>query len=76
MEDERFAELTWPRVLNADGYLIRFGYQPDFLNQSIQVKGNETDKLLLHILTKGMKYYYRIDSYNDSGITLGNVISD
>lgn len=76
LEDERFAELTWPRVLNADGYLIRFGYQPDFLNQSIQVKGNETDKLLLHILTKGMKYYYRIDSYNDSGITLGNVISD
>lgn len=75
-EDERYASLVWNKVSGADGYLVRFGYQPDFLNQCIQVKGNETTELLLHILTKGVKYYYRVDTYNDSGITEGNVISE
>lgn len=75
-QDERYASLAWNRVADADGYLVRFGYQPDFLNQCIQVKGNETTELLLHILTKGVKYHYRIDTYNDSGITEGNVMSE
>ncbi len=75
-EDERYASLTWNRVAGADGYLVRFGYQPDFFNQCIQVKGNETTELLLHILTKDVKYHYRVDTYNDSGITEGNVRSE
>lgn len=75
-EDERYVSLAWNKVSGADGYLVRFGYQPDFLNQCIQVKGNETTELLLHILIKGVKYYYRVDTYNDSGITEGNVISE
>ena len=75
-EDRRYASIAWNKAFGADGYLVRFGYQPDFLNQCIQVKGNETTELLLHILTKGVKYYYRVDTYNDSGITEGNVISE
>mgnify|MGYP001198314200 FL=1 len=75
-EDGRYASIAWNKAFGADGYLVRFGYQPDFLNQYIQVKGNETTELLLHILTKGVKYYYRVDTYNDSGITEGNVISE
>lgn len=75
-EDGRYASIAWNKAFGADGYLVRFGYQPDFLNQCIQVKGNETTELLLHILTKGVKYYYRVDTYNDSGITEGNVISE
>ena len=75
-EDGRYASIAWNKAFGADGYLVRFGYQPDFLNQCIQVKGNETTELLLHILTKGVKYYYRVDTYNDSGITEGIVISE
>lgn len=75
-EDGRYASIAWNKAFGANGYLVRFGYQPDFLNQCIQVKGNETTELLLHILTKGVKYYYRVDTYNDSGITEGNVISE
>ena len=75
-KDGRYASIAWNNASGADGYLVRFGYQPDFLNQCIQVKGNETTELLLHILTKGVKYYYRVDTYNDSGITEGNVISE
>jgi len=75
-EDERYATLNWNKVSTADGYLVRFGYQPDFLNQCVQVKDSETTDLLVHILTKGVKYYYRIDTYNDSGITEGTVVSE
>ena len=75
-EDERYASLTWNKVSGADGYLVRFGYQPDFLNQCIQVKDCGTTDLLIHILTKGVKYHYRVDAYNDSGITEGVVISE
>lgn len=75
-KDGRYASIAWNKASGADGYLVRFGYQPDFLNQCIQVKGNETTELLLHILTKGVKYYYRVDTYNESGITEGNVISE
>ncbi|MPN18434.1 hypothetical protein SDC9_165794 [bioreactor metagenome] len=75
-EDERYASLSWEKVNNADGYLVRFGYAPDFLNQCIQVKGNDTVSLLVHILTKGTPYYYRVDTYNDSGITPGNVTGE
>jgi hypothetical protein len=70
-EDERYASLSWEKVNDADGYLVRFGYAPDFLNQCIQVKGSDTVSLLLHILIKNIPYYYRIDTYNDSGITKG-----
>lgn len=75
-EDERYASLTWSKAADADGYLVRFGYQPGFLNQCIQVKGNDTTDLLLHILTKGVKYHYRVDTYNDSGITEGITVSE
>lgn len=75
-EDGRYASLAWNKVDNAGGYLVRFGFQPDFLNQCIQVKGNETTDLLLHILTKDVKYYYRVDTYNDSGVTEGITISE
>lgn len=74
--DERYASLSWKPVENADGYLVRFGYQPDFLNQCIQVKDKKKASLLIHILTKGIKYYYRVDSYNDTGITEGTVVND
>lgn len=74
--DKRYALLSWQPVENADGYLVRFGYQPDFLNLCIQVKDKEKASLLIHILTKGIKYYYRVDSYNDTGITEGIITND
>ena len=75
-QDERFAKITWQPSENADGYLIRFGYQPDFLNLCIQVKGNDTHSLTTHILTKEIPYFYRIDSYNGSGITQGEIATE
>lgn len=37
-KDGRYASIAWNKASGADGYLVRFGYQPDFLNQCIQVK--------------------------------------
>ena len=41
--DRRFATVRWHPVEGADGYLVRFGIAPDFMNQCIQVKGGQRD---------------------------------
>ncbi|MDR3218905.1 MAG: family 43 glycosylhydrolase [Dysgonamonadaceae bacterium] len=69
--DDRFASLSWTQSDQADGYMVHFGYAPDFLNQCIQVKGKDKNNLTLHVLISGQPYYYRVDAYNDSGITKG-----
>ncbi len=72
--DDRYAQLTWTPVKNADGYMVRFGYAPDFLNLAVQVKGGDNGSLLLHILTKGQPYWYRVDAYNENGCTEGKMV--
>lgn len=75
-QDARFAMVEWTPSDNADGYVVKFGTEPDFMNQNIQVKGGETSSLCIHILTKGVKYYYRVDAYNENGITEGYIINE
>lgn len=75
-EDGRFATVGWTPVDDADGYLVRFGITPQFLNQTIQVKGRESAHLDLHILTKGVKYYFQVDTYNENGMTEGKITKD
>lgn len=75
-DDERFSFVKWNRIEDADGYLVCFGYSPDYLNLTVQVKGNETTDLFLHILTKEIPYYYRIDTYNSNGVTKGKVFGE
>lgn len=73
-KDERFMKIEWSKADNADGYLVRFGYAPDFLNLCVQVKGGDATSLTNHLLTKGVKYYYRVDSYNGSGIVQSEIV--
>lgn len=75
-EDERFAHVEWMPSAGAEGYLVCFGYAPDHLNLTVQVKGDEKHDLVLHILTKGQPYWYRVDAYNDSGVTVGEVVAE
>lgn len=74
--DERFALMNWKAVPDATGYLVRFGVAPDFLSNCIQIKDGTKESLQLHMLTKGVKYYYRIDSYNESGLTEGEITTN
>ena len=68
--------MSWKAAEGAKGYLVRFGIAPDYLNQTIQVKGGDKTTLALHILTKGVKYYYTVDSYNENGVTEGVVVEE
>lgn len=67
--DRRFATVRWHPVEGADGYLVRFGIAPDFMNQCIQVKGGQRDSLLVHILSRGQDYHFEVSAYNKNGIS-------
>lgn len=74
--DKRFGDVKWEPVEGAEGYLVRFGIAPDYLNQTIQVNDGKKCSLALHILTKGVDYYYTVDAYNENGLTEGAVVKE
>lgn len=59
----------WTPAEGADGYLVRFGPDKDFLNQTIQVKGGDCASLLVHVLTRGVEYCFTVQAYNENGIS-------
>jgi hypothetical protein len=61
----------WSPVPDADGYIIRYGLAPDALHLNLQVQGGTEDHLTVSCLNADVKYYYRVDAYNDSGFTPG-----
>lgn len=73
-KDARYSTVIWEKAKNADGYIVQFGYRPDYLNQSIMVKDGDKTSLDIHILIPGQKYYYRVDAYNENGVTQGRRI--
>lgn len=70
-DDDRNATIRWELANGAVGYLIRFGTEADALYQCIQVQGGNTGQLGTHVLTRGVKYVWRVDSFNANGITTG-----
>lgn len=75
--DDRYSTVTWDASKDADGYVVTFGYRPDYLNQSIMIKDPSKTSLDIHILTPGEKYYYRVDAYNENGVTEGrDIVAD
>ncbi|MFT8666046.1 MAG: family 43 glycosylhydrolase [Liquorilactobacillus ghanensis] len=69
--DGMTAKAVWKKAKGAIGYNLRYGIAPDKLYTSYQVYGIEN--LLLTALNKNQKYWYCIDSFNESGITEGVV---
>lgn len=69
LEDERMMTVSWGEVAGAEGYMIRFGINPDELNQHYMIQGQTSKKLMC--LNKGVDYYVRVDAYNESGVTVG-----
>lgn len=70
--DERSAVLTWNKVDNAQGYIVRYGCKKDSLNISYQVVGN-VNTLTVNNLNMGTDYWFTVDSYNDSGYAQGTM---
>src|SRR5215213_2814962 len=71
--DRAVVKLNWTKSPDAIGYNIRYGIAKDKLYQTYQVLGKES--VTIGSLNAAQKYYFTIDSFNDSGISKGkNVI--
>lgn len=65
------ALVRWKPLKNAQGCNVRYGIAPDKLYQSWLVYGENEVKLTT--LIKGKSYFIRVDSFNENGITPGDV---
>ena len=70
--DGREVTLKWDENLDAVGYNIRYGTQPDKLYHNHQVLSAHS--LTIRSLNRLQKYYFVIDSFNESGISKGTKI--
>ncbi|HWW41831.1 discoidin domain-containing protein, partial [Pedobacter sp.] len=68
-EDTRRARLEWKPVKAARGYIVYFGTEQNKLYHSVMVYDNNS--LDLTGLNKDVPYFFRIDSFNESGVTKG-----
>ena len=66
------ARITWAHIPDAQGCNIRYGVAPDKLYMSWLVYGAAEVKLTT--LIKGQEYYVCVDSFNENGITPGEII--
>lgn len=74
-EDERFATFQWTPSPHADGYVLRFGAEPDALHLAIRIRGGGTSRFTTHVLNRGARYHFRLDAFNENGVTPGTLSS-
>lgn len=63
-QDSRNAVLTWQPVEGADGYVVRYGIEPDKLYNSYMVYDDYT--LSVHSLNRDEAYFFEVEAF-DSG---------
>ncbi|MBO9619239.1 MAG: family 43 glycosylhydrolase [Niabella sp.] len=68
-EDARRAVVQWAPSKNATGYVVYFGTAPHKLFHSVMVY--EKNSLDLPGLNKNVPYYFRVDAFNENGVTKG-----
>ena len=66
------ANLSWQAVEGAIGYNVRYGIAADKLYSSWQVY--EKTALRLSTLNRGTAYYIAVDSFNEAGVTPGEIV--
>ena len=66
------ALVKWNPIENAQGYNVRYGIAPDKLYMSWLVY--DANEVSLSTLIKGQDYYICVDSFNENGITAGEVL--
>lgn len=64
--------VSWEKVPGADGYNVRYGVAPDKLYSSWMVY--DANHVAISMLIKGEDYYFRVDSFNENGITEGETL--
>lgn len=69
--DNLTCKIKWEPAKGAVGYNVKYGIEKDKLYSSYLVYGSTN--VLITSLNKDQKYWYCIDSFNESGITKGNI---
>jgi xylan 1,4-beta-xylosidase len=64
LDDPRDATITWLPVKGADGYVVRYGIEPQKLYNSYMVYDAHT--ITIHSLNRDEKYYFGVEAF-DSG---------
>ena len=67
--DRRTATISWQPVPGAQGYFVHWGTDPDELYAACEVL---EPFVTLGLFSADVDYYFRVDSFNESGITRGN----
>ena len=62
-QDRREADLLWSPVPDADGYVVRYGIEPNKLYNSYIVYGKNT--LYMHSLNTGPEDYFEVEAFDD-----------
>ena len=65
-------KISWQHLDNAQGCNVRYGTAPDKLYHSWLVY--DADEVTLSTLMAGQTYYICVDSFNENGITTGEII--
>ena len=65
-------KISWQHLENAQGCNVRYGTAPDKLYHSWLVY--DADEVTLSTLMAGQTYYICVDSFNENGITTGEII--
>ena len=65
-------KISWQHIKNAQGCNVRYGIAPDKLYQSWLVY--DADEVTLSTLMSGQTYYICVDSFNENGVTTGEII--
>lgn len=71
--EPRTIKLTWGKQMNATGYNIRFGAEPDKLYRSYEVYGDTS--VTIRSLNKHQSYFFEVDAFDENGIVKGNIYS-
>ncbi len=65
-------QVEWDPIPGAQGCNVRYGIAPDKLYQSWLVYG--ANEVKLSTLIKGQRYFVRVDSFNENGVTPGDAV--
>lgn len=60
-EDRRDATITWKPVEGADGYIVRYGIEPDKLYNNYMVYDSNT--ITIHSLNIRPEYYFKVEAF-------------
>ena len=65
-DDDREVKVSWQPQVSAQGYVLRYGIDPDKLYQSVMVY--DQNEIVQKSLNAGEDYYFTVEAFNESGI--------